>query len=150
MIGREIHVTTLQPLEPSEELEHNEGRVSKPTDLAQAIVANRDLISKISSAIWSNISQNVRINVSECSKENTAIPEGHAELSNPVVSLDQTGTNPSTNINENPTISVDQSGTETCKRSSDELTELTHNEVPVLCGLSHAYQSTQRLTFTKT
>ena len=27
--------------EPSEELEHNEGRVSQPTDLAQAIVADR-------------------------------------------------------------------------------------------------------------
>ncbi len=88
------------------------------------------MISKISSAIWSNISRNFRINVSEGSKENTAIPKGHAEQSNPVVSLDQTGINQGTNINVNPAISVDQSGTETRKRSSDELT-VTHSEVPV-------------------
>ena len=60
-------VLDIENPEPSEEQEHNEGRASNPTDLAQAIVADRDLISKISSAIWSNISQNFRIIVSECS-----------------------------------------------------------------------------------
>ncbi len=55
-------------------------------------------------------------------KENTVIPEGHAEQSNPVVSLDQTSINQGTNINVNSAISVNQSGTVTRKRSSDERT----------------------------
>jgi hypothetical protein len=88
-------------------------------------VADRDFITKISSAIWSNIAQNFSTISSEVSSQNTAVPEGHAEVINPGVSVDETGIIEGKNQIVNPAVSVDQSGAE--KRVSDEHIE---SEVP--------------------
>jgi hypothetical protein len=102
-------VEIVQNPEPSEHEERNKGRIPTPSDLAQAIVADRDFITKISSAIWSNIAQNFSTNSSEVSSQNTAVPEGHAEVINPRVSVDQTGIIEGINQIVNPAVSVDQS-----------------------------------------
>ena len=47
----------VENLDASGAIDGNEGRQTTPTDLAQAIVADREFIAKISSAIWANIAQ---------------------------------------------------------------------------------------------
>ena len=72
--------------------EMNEGRLTTPTDVAQAIVADREFIAKISLAIWANIAPNLNLSNEAGSNPNaSAVPEGQAEELNPGVSVDQTG-----------------------------------------------------------
>ena len=93
-------------------IDGNEGRLTTPTDLAQAIVADREFIAKISSAIWANIAPNLNLsNVTGSNPNASAVPEGQAEELNPGVSVDQTGISESSAI-VNPVVSVDQSGAE--------------------------------------
>ena len=102
----------IENLDASDAIDGNEGRPTTPTDLAQAIVADREFIAKISSAIWANIAPNLNLSNEVGSNSNiTAVPEGQAEELNPGVSVDQTGMSESSAI-INPVVSVDQSGAE--------------------------------------
>ena len=89
----------VENLDASGTIDGNEGRLTTPTDLAQAIVADREFIAKISSAIWANIAPNLNLSNETCSNPNaSAVPEGQAEELNPGVSVDQTGISESTAI----------------------------------------------------
>ena len=67
----------VENLDASGAIDGNEGR---PTDLAQAIVAGREFIAKISSAIWANIAPNLNLSNETCSNPNaSAVLEGQAE-----------------------------------------------------------------------
>ena len=102
----------VENLDASGAIDGNEGRLTTPTDLAQAIVADREFIAKISSAIWANIAPNLNLsNVTGSNPNASAVPEGQAEELNPGVSVDQTGISESSAI-VNPVVSVDQSGAE--------------------------------------
>ena len=102
----------VENLDASGAIDGNEGRLTTPTDLAQAIVADREFIAKISSAIWANIAPNLNLSNEADSNPNAcAVPEGQAEELNPGVSVDQTGISESSAI-VNPVVTVDQSGAE--------------------------------------
>ena len=80
----------VENLDASGAIDGNEGRLTTPTDLAQAIVADREFIAKISSAIWANIAPNLNLsNVTGSNPNASAVPEGQAEELNPGVSVDQ-------------------------------------------------------------
>ena len=104
-----------QNIETSELKESNDGKTPCTTDLAQTIVADREFIAQIWSAIWTSIAKNFASNP-DASAVNTAMPVGHAEPVNPVVSVDLTGMNANTDqisqASVNPTESVDQLGGE--------------------------------------
>ena len=102
----------VENLDASGAIHGNEGRLTTHTDLAQAIVADREFIAKISSAIWANIAPNLNLSNETGSNPNaSAVPEGQAEELNPGVSVDQTGVSESSTF-LNPVVSVDQSGAE--------------------------------------
>ena len=89
-------IELIQNLEPSaEQKESNDGKTPCTTDLAQAIVTDREFIAQISSAIWTNIAKNFASNP-DASGVNTAMAVGHAEPVNPVVSVGLTGMNANT------------------------------------------------------
>ena len=105
----------IQNLEPSEQKDSNDGKTPCTIYLAQAIVVDREFIAQISSAIWTNIAKNFASNP-DAPGVNTAMPVGHAEPVNPVVSVDLTGMNANTDqipqASVNPAESVDQLGGE--------------------------------------
>ena len=102
----------VENLDASGAIDHNEGRLTTPTDLAQDIVADGEFIAKISSAIWANIAQYLNLSNETGSNPNaSAVPEGRTEELNPGVSVDQTGISEGSAL-VNPVVSVDQSGAE--------------------------------------
>ena len=90
------------------------GRQTNNNDLVQAIVADRGLITALTSAILSNIDPNLKNMYSESS--NSAFSSQNQPV-NPRVSDDQTGME--TN-QVNPGVSDDQTGTESRKRAAEE------------------------------
>ena len=101
----------VENLDASGAIDGNEGRLTTPTDLAQAIVADREFIAKISSGFGKILPKNCIIKVTGSNPNASAVPEGQAEELNPGVSVDQTGISESSAI-VNPVVSVNQSEAE--------------------------------------
>ena len=117
--------------EPSNRNSEDEGMKSDPTKLVQAIVADREFISSISAAIFTNIAPQLKHVVEHTNNESVGFSAQTAAIS-PGVSFDQTGTahhsNPGvsddqtgdTNL-ENPVVSDDQTGS---KRSAEQVIDV--------------------------
>ncbi|CAB4013556.1 Hypothetical predicted protein [Paramuricea clavata] len=99
--------------DPSTREDSMEGRM----DLVQAVVADQGFIAKLSSAIMAQMAPQLL-------KQNSAVLQGQADVQNPGVSQDQTGTQNQTlpgvsydqtgsKEQSNPTVSYDRSGTAT-------------------------------------
>ncbi len=116
---------------PSNREDNDEGMLTDPTKLVQAIVADRDFISSISTAIMNNIAlqlkhvcENTSAKTVGFSAQTDAVnpgvffdQPGTAQHSNPGVSDDQTG---GLNIT-NPVVSDDQTGN---KRSVEQVIDV--------------------------
>ncbi len=63
---------------PSQTKDNDEGRISLPNGLAQAIVADQDFIEQISSAIWANIAPNFNKSPGKTARKDTAMLVDHA------------------------------------------------------------------------
>lgn len=116
----------IEHLDASVTKSSDEGRQTIPTRLAQAIVADRELVAKIPATICANSAPNLNKSNPDSyglvtNRNKTAVPEGQAEKHNTGVSLDQTGILENTAADK-PVVSVDQVGAE--KRASEQDLEL--------------------------
>ena len=109
---------------PSNCEDKDKGMQSDPTKLVQAIVADRDFILSISTAIMNNIASHLK-HMSETTSAKTVGFSAQTDAINPEVSFDQTGTpqhsNPGVSDDQtgdlnipNPVVSDDQTGSKRC------------------------------------
>ena len=107
-MAEQENITALEETDnpnPSNREDNDEGMLTDPTKLVQAIVADRDFISSISTAIMNNIAPQLK-HVCENTSAKTVGFSAQTDAVNPGVSFDQ----PGTAQHSNPGVSDDQTG----------------------------------------